>query len=1162
MDARVLLYARHSPGGGDMKLRDFSMAGSSGDQAALLETLQSFNNTRTAYPRDKTVHGVFAEQAMKTPDAVAVFDGEGHGRTYREVNAHSDKLARFLIQQGLQREDVVGVMLEKAFELTVAILGVLKAGGAYCPIDYDAPFQRMRYLLEDTKARFLLSEKAYIRNLNKLQWDCPQLACIVCLDSRDILSEPEGAGAMMGDDIWAMVGQQMFDDISGGGWTSSYTGEWLSRAVMDEYGENIRQKLEPLLTPQTRVLEIGCSSGISLFRLATRVGFYCGTDLSKKVLEWTGGEVEKRGLSNVQLRHFKADEIDKLTEKDFDVVIINSVIQCFAGHNYLRDVIRKAINLMGEKGVLFFGNLWDQDLKDDYIRSLAAFKRSEAGKGYRTKVDRYEELFISRDFLDDLRFAFPEIREIACSRMLGREKSELSEYGYDAILRVDRKRAGKPAGQKHKQQYDRRIFDDYPAGRVEEKTAADGLAYIIYTSGTSGQPKGTLVEHRSILRLVMNTNYIQLGPQDRILQTGSLAFDASTFEIWGPLLNGGSFCRPGEHTVLDCREIQRLIRKLRITTMWLTTSLFNQYAEEAPGVFADLTTLLTGGEKVSVRHMNAVRKACPDLALINGYGPTENTTFSTYYPMKEPQVQDIPIGAPIANSTVYILDGGGQPVPVGVPGEICTGGDGVARGYLNRPDLTTAKFMPDPFAVTGRLYRTGDLGCWRADGQVMFLGRIDDQVKVRGFRVEPGEIEARIKEFNPVGDVVVVAREMETHGSAHSQGRELVCYFTAQTEVEPDTLRESLKLVLPDYMVPVCFIKLDKLPLTANGKVDKSALPQPELAYQAGSRAVQAPRDATERQLVDIWEEVLGHRGIGTTDNFFDIGGHSLKVVKMVSLIHSRMGLDVPLATIFKAATVRELAERIMDQARFGVRLADESVVALSRNTLGRKVFAFPPGTGDVLSYIPLADLLAGYSLHACNFIESQNRLAVYADIVTEIDLQGPYVLMGYSAGGNLAYQVACELEARGRVVSDLIMLDSARVLGEIRFPEGEVEKVTALFLGHESIRPYVQNSVLRDKMVRKIRSYYEHIQNTVDQCVTGANIHVLMSEVPAGGAVSGMTEYPVSVEAWAEVTRGAFRMYKAMGQHNDMLYSPALEWNAAMLEDILGGIDSRQENS
>ena len=329
-----------------MKLGDFSLVDEADGQRELRALAESFNRTRTVYPRDSTVHAQFAAQAARTPEAIAVFAGDVR-YTYAQVAERANRIARLCVEQGVKPEGFVGVMLDDVFDLVTTLLGILQAGGAYLPLDPDLPASRLEFMLRDTGATLLIGGRKHIRRLNRLQWSCPDLVALLCPDSDHVHGEVEATGELMREDVWDYIGKEIFDDISGGGWKSSYTGEWLSREVMDAYGENIRAKLASHLHPRTRVLEIGCSSGISLLRLAPATGFYLGTDLSGEILKWTRTQVERRGLSHVRIEHLPAHEVGRAGERDFDVVILNSVLQCFSGHNYLRGVLRQAIDLSG-----------------------------------------------------------------------------------------------------------------------------------------------------------------------------------------------------------------------------------------------------------------------------------------------------------------------------------------------------------------------------------------------------------------------------------------------------------------------------------------------------------------------------------------------------------------------------------------------------------------------------------------------------------------------------------------------------------------------------------------------------------------------------------------------------------------------------------------------
>ncbi|WP_338707582.1 amino acid adenylation domain-containing protein [Bacillus velezensis] len=438
----------------------------------------------------------------------------------------------------------------------------------------------------------------------------------------------------------------------------------------------------------------------------------------------------------------------------------------------------------------------------------------------------------------------------------------------------------------------------------------ESLAYMIYTSGSTGAPKGVMIEQRSVIRLVKNSNYIDFTPEDRLLFTSSLGFDVTTFEIFGPLLNGASLYVSDQETYLDSDVLETFIQQNGITTLWLTSSLFNHLSEQNEHVFSGLSRLIIGGEALSPSHVNRVRNALPHLSVWNGYGPTENTTFSTCFLIEQSYDHSIPIGRPVGNSTAYIINSRGTPQPIGVIGELCTGGDGVARGYFGRPELTEEKFVPNPFVPGERMYRTGDLARWLPDGTIEYAGRMDDQVKIRGYRVELGEIEAALRSLDGVKEAAVSVR------TGQSGNKELIAYMSLQADMDTEKVRSSLSKQLPNYMVPAYMMELEKLPLTPNGKLDRKNLPEPELALQT---AYTAPRNELEEQLSVIWQEVLGAKQVGIEDSFFELGGDSIKALQ-VSARLGRYGWKMTASDLFRHPSIKELAplirkaERVIDQ--------------------------------------------------------------------------------------------------------------------------------------------------------------------------------------------------------------------------------------------------------
>lgn len=452
------------------------------------------------------------------------------------------------------------------------------------------------------------------------------------------------------------------------------------------------------------------------------------------------------------------------------------------------------------------------------------------------------------------------------------------------------------------------------AARLTNTTTPDNLAYVMYTSGSTGQPKGVSVIHRNIVRLVKNNPYTRFAPDEVFLQVAPVSFDAATFEIWGSLLNGATLVVFPPHTP-SLAELGAALRQHQVTTLWLTAGLFHLMVDEQLADLRGLKQLLAGGDVLSVPHVRRVLQQLPNCRLINGYGPTEGTTFTTCFPIQTASAIEpsVPIGWPIANTQTYILDVHLQPVPVGVPGELHIGGDGLARNYHNRPNLTAERFIPHPFSAEpgARLYKTGDLVRYRADGSIQFLGRRDHQVKIRGFRIELSEIEIALSQHPAIQDVVVMVRQDTPND------KRLVAYVVLQTAINSPAaaLRQFLAQQLPPHMVPDHFIVLDAFPLDPNGKVDRRALPAPEAERPELATAYVSPQTELEQQIAAIWQDVLHLENVGVNDNFFDLGGHSLLLIQVHSRLREQLEQPVSQLDLLKYPTIRALARHLRPAA-------------------------------------------------------------------------------------------------------------------------------------------------------------------------------------------------------------------------------------------------------
>lgn len=574
-----------------------------------------------------------------------------------------------------------------------------------------------------------------------------------------------------------------------------------------------------------------------------------------------------------------------------------------------------------------------------------------------------------------------------------------------------------------------------------EGVTGDSLAYVMYTSGSTGKPKGVCIAHRGILRLVLNTNFIELKAGLRIAQATNLTFDVSTFEIWGSLLNGGTLYGIQHGTLLSPQDLSEQLAREPVDVLCITPGLFNHVISREPAALSTVGTIISAGESPSAKWVREMLRL-DGFGFINAYGPTECTTYATWHEVTQPPApdEDIPIGLPIANTSAHVFGAHGCLLPINIPGELYLGGDGVALGYLNAAEETARRFVPDPFQPQGVLYKTGDIVKRRQDGVISFLGRDDTQVKIRGFRIELGEIEATACRFPGIRVAAAVACDVG------DSGKQIICYYAPSegADVNSDQLRAFLREQLPHYMVPSRYFRVVDLPLNPSGKIDRAKLP--DTAPQKKTAEEQPSRTMTdiEQRLLEVWAQVIGHRDVSPPDSFFDVGGNSLLLLRLQSVVRSAFGVELQLRELFEYPTLATQAryiERRLDPPSNGrggeITRTDTSVLVPVRSEGSYPPFFFVTGAGDVVgTYTTLVDMLGpdqpfyGFpdpqfaSIDPSEFVVE--RLAErYVGELRRVQPSGPYHLGGYSFGAVVAYEMAQQLAALGEEVAALVIVDT-----------------------------------------------------------------------------------------------------------------------------------------
>jgi len=729
--------------------------------------------------------------------------------------------------------------------------------------------------------------------------------------------------------------------------------------------------------------------------------------------------------------------------------------------------------------------------------------------------------------------------------------------------------------------------------REKSIVGEDQLAYVNYTSGSTGTPKGVMLPHAGVVRLVRETNYIKLGPDDKMLQLSNYAFDAFTFELWGMLLNGGQLILLPKYAALNMDELTQFIKTHQVTANCLPTALFNRLIEHDPKSVAGYRTLLVGGEAMSSEH---ARKALPHMegVLVNAYGPTENTTLATTHQVTHVPAgaKSVPIGVPVSNSTVVILDDALNPVPAGVKGEIYIGGIGLAKGYLHDPDRTKERFIDNPFPELkgDKLYRSGDLGTWRSDGTIEYLSRKDHLVKIRGYRIECGEIETALLKHPQVKECTVIAK---TYGSS----KRLAAYLVTNGENPVPGWKAFLQESLPDYMIPSYFVVLDEMPVTTNGKVDQKALPEPTETISL-SHDDDKPVTETEERIVAAFKDVLGVKQVGIHDSFFDLGGDSIMSIQAVAKLKEK-GIRVDPKWIFMHPAPAQLAahlDAVPEAAENVERSPKDYVIELKKGDPAEpRIFFAPPAGGTVMGYIDVAKLMthqgAVYALQSPGLYEDEEpQFLHYTELVTlfieaieTFYRPGIDYLAGHSMGGHLAYGMNQRLCHAGKAPKGLIILDTVPVLRDeadqalhADMNEEEV-KMLALVLGmgnlvgiqpealqglsFQEVKQKILKEAEKDEVVHQFMNdqYLDkYLQMQTHNTIMSQAIELEKEPFPVPFYIVQSSDHASDFQKkfadWEAYTKESCSYYHIKGDHVTMMKRPQADELARILQTIITG--------
>ena len=976
-----------------------------------------------------SLEALFCSVADENPDSIAL-SGGGKSLNFSELRDFSARIAAFVQAQNYGPEAAVGVLCKRGATYLAAAIGIMRAGAVYVPVERELPRARQEVMLRPV--RLLVTDSASLAEAEYHRYRNPNIAHVLCLDAPNFADVLE-SGGLSSTEYWEHIAEQGSDH----GWLGDVDGRPLDLAELERMADSVLQKAglasnrSPGSTPASTqasgksVLDIGSGSGAVAQALASAASRYAAVDIARNELDRV--QALPCGTS-VTIHRMEAVDICFLGDERFDLVVLNGVVECFPGYNYLRRVLDHATERLTAGGSIFVGAVRDMDRKDDL---RAAIREHALATGDQSALLRFEgtaELFVPRRFFSAWAAECPfpvEVKFSPAAAPAPSANGQADAFRYDVQICRSTHDSGLHSNRPMRESFGLRDLEACPATPLAS-VRPDAAAYVVYTSGSSGQPKGVVVEHRHLLHIIhaLRAFSEECGTVGLV---APLSFDASIQQLAVSLFCGKPLYAMSDEERKNPAAFCACARKRGIDLCDMTPAFFNvlvDYLQERREPLPLRRVLLAG----EVLRPDVIQKfyAIPgneDVVLFNVYGPTECTVDSSAFRIDCNNHADFtafPIGRPLEDVSIFVLDKHQRPMPESVTGELWIAGAGVSRGYLNGES-------GDAFTEYAgrRCYRTGDNG-FIQNGLVYYRGREDQQVKIRGNRVEIGEVERAVGSFPGVRQVAVVADFYLADSD-----KSLAAYVVGA--VDPAGLRSYLEQQLPHFCVPDYIVPMMELPLSPNRKVDKRALPSP--LGRAEAAAGRCPQGVVEQTLAAIWKQLLGMDVCDAEASFFSMGGHSIMAVRLVAMIEKELRVHIAVNELMAHSSIARLAELVEGKA--GAR--NSPIIKLCHSEGGKNLFLFHPVGGSVFCYSDLAQLLDGrYTLYAVEpagfqaektvlnteLHSVQGLAAIYLDEILKVATDN-IVFGGWSFGGLLAYEAACLFAARGGDPGPVLILDT-----------------------------------------------------------------------------------------------------------------------------------------